>query len=106
MAKRRSSGEKRKHRFHPKKYSVLETVGILAGGYNAATSAGQYSIMDGGPEGLAYRMETGITGYNPEYGFSIGNAAPTYIPVVAGFIAEKILQKLGMNVKLGKRWKL
>lgn len=95
-----------KRGFHKKRQSVIEVLGIAAGGYNAATSAGQFGIMDGGTEGLAYRMETGITGYNPEYGFSIGNAIPTYVPVVAGFVAEKILQKLGMNVKLGKRWKL
>lgn len=102
--KNMSKGEKRKK--SKKTMSVVELAGVIMGADMALTSGGSTPIQTGGLPGITDRALVGFTGYNPEYGWQPMNLVPTYGPMVAGWVVEKVLKKMGLNHKITKELRL
>lgn len=96
---------KHKRKGHKAKHSVLEALGVAAG---ALVFMGSGDDPGNAIDNLKNAGNGGLSniGTNMRDNLNLPSAIEVALPVAGGYIAEKVLQKLKLNVPISKRWKL
>jgi len=99
------SAHKSKHRHGHKRYSILEIIGA---GTGALAFMGSGDSAMNGLQNLKDFQNGGLDniGYNMGANLNLPSAVKVAIPVALGFIGEKVLQKMHLNIPISRRFKL